>query len=282
MKILVTGATGYIGGYVITLLLERDHKVIATSSSEAAARQKPWFDKVDFVEHNIHSDKTENLFKKFHSPDLVIHLAWGGLANFKDPSHIEKELPKQQQFLLNLIENGLKDLAVTGTCLEYGMREGELREDMETNPTIAYPIAKDLLRKNLEDLRKKKPFAFKWIRLFYMYGEGQTPKSIIPQLQKALAAGEPSFNMSGGEQTRDYLPVERVASNIVAIALQNQVTGIINAGSGHPITVKQLVQDYIKSSGKTIRLNLGFYPYPDYEPMHFWSNASKLNSILSS
>lgn len=113
-----------------------------------------------------------------------------------------------------------------------------------------------------------------------MYGKGQNPKSLLSQLEIALDRGDVIFNMSGGEQQRDYLPIETVASNIVKIALQNKINGIINCCSGTPITVKQLVVNYLEKKHQSILLNLGYYPYPDYEPMHFWGDDKKFKNIL--
>ncbi len=118
------------------------------------------------------------------------------------------------------------------------------------------------------------------MRLFYMYGEGQNPKSLLSQLDDALTNGETSFNMSGGEQLRDYLPVEKVAEYIVKISLQKKVLGVINCCSGKSISIKKLVKDYLKSKNKSIELNLGHYPYPDYEPMNFWGDTTKLMEIM--
>ena len=146
MKVLVTGATGFIGNYVVNELLNRNIDVITSSSDLSKAREKEWFEKTTYVEHDIHSNNIENLFDKFFKPDILIHLAWAGLNNFKNESHVIEELPKQKVFLENLISNGLKDVTVCGTCLEYGMAEGELHEDMPSVPTIAYPIAKNNLR----------------------------------------------------------------------------------------------------------------------------------------
>jgi nucleoside-diphosphate-sugar epimerase len=281
MKVLVTGANGFIGNYVVQQLLNRGVTVIATSNDLAKAKEKDWFDKVQFVEYDIYDTNQEDLFKKFNSPDKMIHLGWGHLANFKSEDHITKELPAQKVFLENLISNGLKDLTVIGTCLEYGMREGCLREDMPSEPTIAYPIAKNKLRLELEELKKQKTFNFKWVRLFYMYGNGQSEKSIIPLLQKALAANEPVFNMSKGDQMRDYLPVTSISENIVIFAMQQKVEGIINCCSGVPITIKKLVENYLSQNHRNIKLNLGHYPYPDYEPMKFWGDNKKSKLILN-
>ena len=113
-----------------------------------------------------------------------------------------------------------------------------------------------------------------------MYGDGQSPKSILPQLDKALEKNEDVFNMSGGEQLRDYLPVSEVAENIVKISLQKKVTGIINNCSGKPISIRKFVEDHIKKREKIIKLNLGYYNYPDYVPLAFWGNNKKLKSLL--
>jgi dTDP-6-deoxy-L-talose 4-dehydrogenase (NAD+) len=160
------------------------------------------------------------------------------------------------------------------------MQDGPLSENMETKPNNPYGLAKDTLRKFLEQLQKTTDFEFKWVRLFYIYGKGQSPDAILSQLERALENGETSFNMSGGKQLRDYLPVEKVAKYIVKIARQNRVTGIINCGSGTPISIRKLVEDYLKEKKKSIHLNLGYYPYPEYESMAFWGDTSKLRMAL--
>lgn len=281
MRILVTGATGFIGGYVISELLQQGIDVVATSAHEEKAKGKEWFARVNFVEHDLSLVPASSLYKKFYEPDKMIHLAWQGLPAFKGLFHFEKNLPLHYNFLRQLISEGLKDLLVTGTCLEYGLVNGSLEEDRITNPSTAYGIAKDSLRKFLQQLQKVQPFILKWLRLFYMYGKGQNPGSLLPQLESALDKGDEIFNMSGGEQLRDFLPVEKVAEYIVRIALLDNETGIINCCSGKPVKVKQFVEDYIKASGKHIQLNAGYYPYPDYEPMEFWGDNSKLVRILN-
>jgi len=226
-------------------------------------------------------DSALNYFDFFQQPDLMIHLAWEGLPNYKSSFHTEENLPRHFAILNNLIKNGLRDLTVTGTCLEYGMQEGILTEDMPALPSNPYAIAKNELRKSLMVLQQDYSVSFKWVRLFYMFGKGQNPNSLLSQLDKALENNEQLFNMSGGEQTRDYLPVEKVAEYIVKIALQDKITGIINCCSGQPVTVKQFVEDYLHKKNKTIKLNSGYYSYPDYEPMHFWGDNGKLKTILN-
>ena len=280
-KVLVTGATGFIGNYIVKQLMDFGCVVIASSADDAKAKQASWFSKVTHIPFDLKQfDPATNYYKEFQQPDFMIHLAWEGLPNFKSSFHIDENFPRHLKFLTNLVKNGLKDLTVTGTCLEYGMQEGMLIENMPARPSIPYAIAKDELRKSLEALQPHHRFVLKWVRLFYMYGKGQNPNSLLSQLDNALDNNEQSFNMSGGEQIRDYLPVEKVAEYIVKIALQNDVTGIINCCSGQPISVKQFVKNYLQQANREIHLNLGHYPYPDYEPMAFWGDNTKLKTVL--
>ncbi len=281
-KVLVTGATGFIGNYVVQELLHSGFAVIATSSSEEKAKAAAWFDKTTYVPFDFNEfDANIDYYDFFQQPGIVIHLAWQGLPNYKEDFHLTRNLPLQKAFLQNLLQNGLKDLTITGTCFEYGMKEGCLTEAMEATPDNSYAVAKNELRLYMEKLTAEYGCSFKWIRLFYMYGKGQSLKSLISQLDRALENGDAVFNMSGGEQVRDFLPVEKAAEYIVAVAAQKKVTGIINCCSGEPITVKDFVQQYLVLRNKNIQLNLGCYPYPDYEAMRFWGDDKKLKNILA-
>lgn len=281
-KILVTGASGFIGNYVVTELLKADFQVIATSSNYINVENKSWKDKVEYIPFNLKDYSTAtNYYSYFGEPDMLIHLAWEGLPNYKALFHFEDNLPRHYSLLKNMIANGLKDLTITGTCYEYGFAEGCLNEEMKTDPVNSYAIAKHSLQKFLSQLQTFHPFSFKWARLFYMYGKGQNPKSLFSQLDKVIEEGQKTFNMSGGEQIRDYLPVEQVAMYIRAIATQQTVTGIINCCSGQPVKLKDIVLKYLQDKKASISLNLGYYPYLDYEPMEFWGDNSKLRTIIS-
>jgi dTDP-6-deoxy-L-talose 4-dehydrogenase (NAD+) len=159
------------------------------------------------------------------------------------------------------------------------MRDGKLSENDITLPTNPYGLAKDSLRKALEFFTVEQKCVFRWIRLFYMYGEGQNPNSLLSQLDNAIERGDTTFNMSGGEQLRDFMPIEDVVRNIAMIALQNNITGIINCCSGTPISVRKLVENRIEAKSAKISLNFGFYPYSDYEPMAFWGDNNIINMM---
>jgi nucleoside-diphosphate-sugar epimerase len=281
-KVLVTGATGFIGNYVIDELLKKKYEVVATSLSPEKARSAKWYDKVKYISFDLRTvTEQKNYYTLFDRPDILIHLAWEGLPNYKSDFHLEKNLPRHYTFIKNLVQHGLKDINVTGTCFEYGMQEGCLSEDMPSLPANSYALAKNNLRLLLNELAKTYPFELKWIRLFYLYGKGQGPNSLLSQLQSALDRGDKVFNMSPGDQLRDYLPVEKAAEYIVKIALQSRKAGIINCCSGSPVSVKDIVLNYLKQKNTSIVLNTGYYPYPDFEPRNFWGDATILKTIFT-
>ena len=279
MKVLVTGAAGFVGRHVVTRWLARGHEVTAVARDEAKARKLAWFDRVRFVACDIHG-AIDRPAERFGQPDALMHLAWPGLPNYEALFHYEQTLPADYRFLKALVQDGVGQLLVTGTCFEYGMQSGALAEDLPTAPANPYALAKDTLRKQLQALQQQHAFTLQWARLFYMHGEGQSPNSLLAQLDRAIDSGAAVFNMSGGEQLRDYLPVDEVASRCVTLLEHPGCTGIVNICSGEPISVRRLAERHVAHRRASIRLNLGHYPYSRDEPMAFWGDASRLAAIL--
>jgi nucleoside-diphosphate-sugar epimerase len=278
VRVMVTGATGFVGRHVVEALLERGHAVAAVARDAGRARLLPWFDRVDFMACDLHHDHRTLLLNG--QPDALIHLAWPGLPNYRGFFHLSRNLPGDLAFLEAAVDSGVGHIVVAGTCLEYGMQSGPLNELADTAPTTAYGLAKDALRKSLQLLQHEKRFTLQWMRLFYMYGEGQNPNSLIAKLDRAIDERAPFFEMSPGDQLRDYLPVEEVAENF-ALALENAVScnGVINCCRGIPTSVFDLVSRWCMARSSEIQLRRGCFPYLDYEPMAFWGVPAKLNAL---
>ncbi len=278
MKIAVTGATGFIGRHVLAQLKAHSaHDLVIVSRQDHV----DGLDKIGFqwVKMNV-GDTPADAFERMGRPDVLIHMAWGGLPNYASLHHFERELPAQYQFLKGLIRSGLKKVLITGTCFEYGMQNGALAEDAHTMPTNPYGFAKDALRKQLEYLQCEQKFQLVWARMFYLYGEGQAPGSLLPQLQRAVAQGDAQFNMSKGEQLRDYMPVEDAAKCIASLAVNDDAPAIINVCSGKPVSVRSMVEQWLQKFGWEMKLHLGYYPYSVHEPMAFWGDCGNLNKYL--
>lgn len=279
MKILVTGATGFVGRHVISELCARGHEVVASARSQKKAMEMAWYRNVNFIPCDLH-DLTIDPVALLGVPEAMMHLAWPGLPHYKNRVHFEVNLPMDYRFIKSMVLAGTQQVLVTGTCFEYGMQSGSLAEDVLTLPNISYGIAKDTLRKFLQILQEEYHFILQWARLFYMYGHGQNKNSLLAQLDCSIKEGTEVFNMSGGEQLRDYLPVEEVARRLVMLVEQPLCAGVINCCSGQPISVRRLVEQKISERDAKIRLNTGYYSYPDHEPMAFWGNGNKFLSYF--
>ena len=279
LNVAVTGASGFVGSYVLSALSKFPVKI--TVVTRKASNINNAGEDLQIVEFDI-AGADSNSFELLGRPDVLVHLAWGGLPNYDSNHHLDEELPAQFGFLSQLISDGLSSLIVSGTCYEYGMKTGCLTEDMETAPNNPYGQAKDSLRKQLESLKQNFSYSLTWTRLFYIFGEGQSKNSLLPQLERAVAAGDKSFRMSGGEQIRDYTPVELVGSILAALAFNQTDAGILNVCSGEPKSIRDLVSDWIGKNGWQIDLELGYYPYSPHEPMEFWGDTRKLDKYMQS
>jgi nucleoside-diphosphate-sugar epimerase len=277
MRVAVTGACGFIGRHLLAEISKHPVDVVAMVQNSSQLSQLD--SRIKSVVIDIAAPPSDT-FEALGRPDVLVHLAWGGLPNYLSLAHFETELPQQYRFLKGLVEAGLPAMLVAGTCFEYGAQSGPLFEKMQSLPGNPYGYAKDALRRQLAFLREKHSYALTWARLFYMYGEGQAKNSLWRQLKRAVERGDKVFNMSGGDQLRDYLSVTDVASSLVTLAVAQTDAGVVNVCSGKPISVRNLVEGWIQENGWIIDLNLGHYPYPDYEPMAFWGCRDKLDAIL--
>lgn len=273
--VAVTGASGFVGQHVLRELGRRGVQALALSRRNVASDSADWC----MLDMACPDKRTVDRIGSCHS---LVHLAWGGLPNYLAERHLDEELPLQRAFLSEVCSTGLRSLVVSGTCLEYGMREGELHESLEVVPHVPYAQAKDRLRSFLELMRARTQMNLCWTRLFYVYGSGQSPNSLWPLLQAAIARGDVRFPMSAGQQVRDFLPIEEAARALVDLALIQSDCGVVNLSSGLPVTVEQRVRRWVEESGASIELDLGRFPYPSYEPLRFWGSRRKLDDTLRS
>jgi len=265
-KVIVSGATGFIGQHLIPILLKDGYEVLAISRSQKRAESLPWFKDVKFVSYDFHSDQQITEVEGFRG---LIHLAWQDLPNYDSSVHLKKNLPCSYKFIESLLNKGVNQVLIAGTCFEYGLKSGAISSSSTTEPTTLYATAKDTLRKKLTSLSLNKDFNLQWARIFYMFGKGQNSNSIISQLDFAIKNKQKVFRMSGGEQIRDYLPVEKAAEKLFYLYKSGN-KGIFNICSGKPISIKNLVESYIEKKNSNIIPKYGYYPYSVYEPMQFW------------
>ncbi len=212
-------------------------------------------------------------------PTHAILLSWPGLPNYQEPFHVTRNLPACIELIEQLAAVGLQRLVVAGTCYEYGLQNGALKEDQFTDPANCYAIAKDSLRRVIASKYSQQKLQWCWARIFYPFGNGQNPNSLLPALQRAIDQGDPAFDMSSGRQVRDYVPVARVAKLLLRLTSHPRARGIYNCGSGHPISLRELAEECIAKSFSATALKLGIYPDRQDEPLAFWADTSKIDGL---
>ena len=131
---------------------------------------------------------------------------------------------------------GVKRVVVTGTCWEYGRTTGAVSEDREPRDIGLFAATKHALLSVLESVARVARFDYRWARVFFVYGPGQRPTSLIPHLHAAHAGGRlPDIREPSAVQ--DFVHVDDVASALVALATSDAPSGVFNVGSGTPTSV---------------------------------------------
>lgn len=274
MKILVTGANGYIGSKVVKALCDLNQDVIATDLSCSHIDNR-----ASFVEADVFSEN-DDWFSFFGKPDCCIHLAWrDGFVHDSDKHLID--LPKHFSFAKNLIDNGLGFFVSMGTMHEIGYHEGSVDENTPCNPLSLYGISKNALREALSMYSKAHNCRFMWLRAYYIFGDDAFGNSIFCKIRKATLEGKQTFPFTSGTNKYDFIHVDKLSKQIAICVLQDEVSGIINCCSGKPVSLREQVEWYIQKNNLPIKLDYGKYPDRPYDSPCIYGDSSKIDRILS-
>ena len=178
--------------------------------------------------------------------------------------------------LQELIQIGCQQVVMVGTCAEYDTDRGFLREDGQTRPTTIYAATKLALSLVGQQMAAATGVNFAWARLFYLYGPYEDERRVVPALIRALLNGD-TFPSTAGEQVRDYLHVEDVASALWTLA-EKRTAGVFNISSGVPVTMRQLMTTVGNVLGCTELIRFGALPYRDWEPMFICGDNRRLRA----
>ena len=274
MKILVTGANGYIGSNVVTRLIGLGHKVIAVDLDN-----KHIHPDANFCKFDIFTDNECDWYKRTDCPDVCIHLAWKDGFVHNSTAHMS-QLSSHFIFLKNLIDNGLQQLIVMGTMHEVGYYEGAVTENTDCRPLSLYGVSKNALRQALTVYTSDKPVIFQWLRGFYLYGKDSYGNSIFYKIKTAENRGEKFFPFTTGKNKYDFLYIDEFVNQVVQVAMQTSVKGIINICSGEPVSLGEAIEKYISDEGFAIKLDYGKYPERPYDSPCIYGDNTKIQLIL--
>lgn len=275
MRVLVTGANGYIGSKVVKKLLDLNHEVSAVD-----LRNDHIDGRAVFYQESIFSTR-EDSFSYFGHPDVCLHLAWRDGFVHKSEAHF-KDLSEHFKFLKNLIDNGIKRIAVMGTMHEVGCYQGAVDENTPCNPLSNYGMAKNELRKSLTAYCKEKNVLLQWLRAFYILGDEANGNSVFAKIYQAAQRGEKRFPFVPGLNKYDFIPIEELVNQIVACISQEQVLGIINCCSGKPQRLRDVAEEFIRQHELDIQLAYGEYPNRPSDSPCIYGDDSKIKQIMRS
>ncbi len=276
-RVLVTGAGGYIGRHVVNALLAEDTEVVAVVRPGGAAKVNP---DATIVELDLLSGDADYSSILEPAPTSVIHLAWEAGFAHNSPVHMLK-LSEHFKFLNAAVDAGVKRLAVLGTMHEVGRHEGAITAETPTNPLSLYGIAKDALRKS-SFLAFDEKATLQWLRAYYIYGDDRNNQSIFTKLLEAADAGKAEFPFTSGKAKFDFIHVEELGKQIAAVALQDELRGVVNVGSGVPVSLGDHVERFIAENNLDIALKYGAFPDRPYDSKEVYGDATAIQAFMAS
>lgn len=279
MRCLVTGASGFLGSWLVRQLLQDGHSVIVLMRGEPQARRvADWLDRVRIVRGD--QDDTESLHEKLtdETVDVFFHLAWSGVtAEYRNGT---EQISSNVVGCLRLWELardiGCKHWIGIGSQAEYGPYEVALREDFPAKPITAYGVAKLASGILTAKMSEMAGIRHTWVRLLAVYGPGDDPRHLIPSVIQKLCAGKKPA-LTKGEQLWDYLYVQDAAKAISRIALTG-ATGTLNLSSGKTVVIRSLVESIRDLIDPRLLLGFGEVPYRPDQVMYLNSDISRLRS----
>lgn len=272
MKILVTGANGYLGQGVVKTLLDKGGYVIASDFQDDYIDKRANVKKCDLF-------SLEEPYEYFEEPDILLHLAWRDGFKHNSLAHVN-DFPKHYQFIKKMLDGGLKQFCGMGSMHEVGFFEGCIDENTQTNPMSLYGISKNALRQACQLMTEEKNVIFQWIRGFYIVGNSDRGCSIFSKIELAERQKQELFPFTTGTNQYDFIDYEEFCEQVVAVVMQNQIRGIINCCSGRPMKLSERVEQFIQEHDFKIKLEYGAFKDRAYDSKAVWGNDEKIKCIM--
>ena len=266
MRVLLTGATGFVGSHVLPLL--EGHEVVCCSRDPA---RLPARSGMQAISADL---KTEGdwvrVIAEFR-PEWCFHLAWEGLPDYS-LERCRANLDASIRLLRCVAQSGVRRVVVAGSCFEYGAVSGAVSEDRTPIESSIFAATKRALLTVLDSVARQSSFEYRWARIFFVYGPRQRQTSLIPHIRAACRAGRaPEVREPAAMQ--DFVHVEDVAAGLLALAESGGPSGIFNLGTGQAASVAHVANLVAQYYGRE--------PFFGSLPAGsgFWADTSKTSAV---
>ena len=252
-RVLVTGASGFVGRHVAEPLARRGYELHAVSRHppDVAGEYAAWH-QGDLLADGVATEIAERV-----RPTHLLHLAWlvtPGAYQYSDQN--ERWTRASLELLRAFAGAGGRRAVLAGSCLEYGPSDAPCVEgETPTVPANPYTAAKRELRSRAVELAGAAGLSLTWARIFYLYGPHEHPRRLVPSIASAVLAGRPA-PISDGEQVRDFLYAPD-AGDAMAAVLDNDVEGAVNVASGEGVEVRRVAELTATAAGRPELLRVG-------------------------
>lgn len=267
LKIWLSGSRGFIGSHLISALKDSCREVRCITNN------KKHDDSLIYMDYS-NINHIREIVNLYGVPNIFMHLGWGSVYEPQSNVHLTANVSDGKNLIKELYACGLEKFIFLGSSSEYGERTGALSENMSPEGKLTnYVKGKTEVSRYGFEIANQLNKVFVHIRLFYAYGAGQYPNSLINQLYKSYLE-KSTMNLSPCEHYRDYIYISDVIQGIKLISHINE-SGIVNLGSGRVIQLKDFVSLFWKTlGGKPEHLRFGAHPKPGHEPEQPYSYAN--------
>lgn len=277
MRLLITGAIGFIGSACVRTALARGHIVAGLKRpGRPVPADLPPSGRLVWIEGTL-ADPPWPALEAF-AADVCLHAAWITTPGvYLDSPENERLVEQSLGFLEGVARRGTQHLVGVGTCIEYQITGAPLSETATPlAPTTPYARAKDTLRRALKSLCHNHRWRFAWGRVFYPYGPGEHPARLCSSLLQQLRRGQP-VTLKTPQSRKDYIFIDDLAAAIL-LTIEQQVEGDINWGSGQGITVVQVARTAADLVGRPDLIRCQDPPVPDpFDPVV--ADVTRLRSL---
>jgi len=255
-RVLLTGATGFVGSHCIEPLRRRGFDVVATHHGRAprSVDGVTW-QSVDLLD----AAAVQRLIDEV-KPTHLLHLAWYVEPGKMIASPANLDWSQASLGLLRLFHAaGGERCVIGGSCYEYDWRYGYCNEQLTPlRPDTLYGAAKLGLCETLLGYAAATGLSAAWGRMFFLYGPNENPRRLVPSVILSLLKGDPALS-SHGRQVRDYMHVQDAANGMVAL-LDSQAHGAYNVASGQASTIVSIVELLGELTDRRELLRIGAIP----------------------